>query len=196
MPFTKVQIISNALTLLGKGPITTISEAGEFAQAVEQAFDYLYPSAISKNAWRFATKIQQLSLTVDTPLVDRWQYIYQLPPDYLSLVRLYNNTLDFQIYEDKLYTNVGSTSPIYIEYRFLPEVTALPSYFVEFFTYLLAENYATSISNQEHYIQIMSQKARLSLSEALAADSQSHPNEGIKHYPYINVRGGCARYCT
>lgn len=188
MPFTKTQIISLALTCLGKGPITTIPSAGEFASAVENFFDVLFPSDIARHEWRFATKLAQLNLTVPTPIVDKWNYIYQLPGDYLTLIRLYDHTLDFQIFGDKLYTN--ATQPLYLEYRYLPDVTSLPAYYVEYFAYLLAEKFAIGIANQENYAQVYAKMVQQALGSALATDAKAHPNYGMQDFYYINVRGG------
>lgn len=186
MALTKVQIISNAINLLNKGPITSISDGGVFSSAAESTFDYLYPSIISKSNWRFATKLIQLSLLVDEPIVDNWTKIFQLPPDYLALHRTYPYTLDFTIYENKkLYTNL---SEMKLEYRFLPAVTLLPDYFVEYLTYELAANLGLSGAASESLYTKLVEKANKRRREATATDAKSHPNTAIISNPIIDAR--------
>lgn len=54
---TQLNIISNSLSLLGRSPITTLSSPDEITAAAIQAYDLLLPGVLSRNNWRFATKI-------------------------------------------------------------------------------------------------------------------------------------------
>lgn len=192
MPFTKIQIISRALTILGKGPISTIGSAGNVASALEEGFDFIYPKLIAQNEWRFPVKIAQLSAIANPNIPDDipYNYAYQIPTDLLALWRLWPQTLDFQIYEDRIYANIGGTQILYAEYRFLPEVTALPLYFVDYLAHELAADYANPITNNDKYILYAQEKAKTEKVFALTTDAQQHPNRSIRDIPYIEVRGG------
>ncbi|MHA1447891.1 MAG: hypothetical protein ACTSP4_00525 [Candidatus Hodarchaeales archaeon] len=188
MPLTKVQIISSAVNLLNKGPITSIAGAGNFTTSAEDTFDYLLPSEISKHDWRFATAIAQLSRLVQTPIIDNYEYIYALPADYLTLVRLYPQTYDFQIYQNStLYANA---TELKIEYRFVPDVTRLPSYFVEYFIDLLASRLALTGAASETLAADLIKMASEKKIEAMAVDAKAHPNIAIVDSPLIDIRNG------
>jgi hypothetical protein len=185
--YTKVQIIANAIALLGKGPIATISSGGDFASFAENMYDLTISSVLAKGNWRFATAIVALSQLVAEPPVDDWQYAYQLPATYLALVRLYPDSRQFQIYENKLmYANFNSAS---IEYRFLPDASRFPPHFVEFFTYYLASVIALTGGLTGDIVTRLENKADKALGSALATEGASNPNYAIRGVPYIHVRG-------
>lgn len=185
MAYTKIEIISLALTALGKGPVTSLAGAGEFAAAADNVFDMLLEAELSAGNWRFATAITQLSQLVATPPSDEWTYAYQLPGNYLACLKL-DPHIDYQIYEDKIYTNTSTT--LYMEYRFKPEYSRLPSYFVKFFMYELASYLALAVANQPKYADQMQAKRDDAYALASFADSSSHPAVGFQNNPFIDVR--------
>lgn len=197
MAFTKIEIISSAIELLGKGPVVDVAQDTQFAIA-EKQFDLLHASQLSKNDWRFATKIQQLSLEVAPPPSNLWKYSFSLPGDYLALRRLIPYTTDFNIYaEGKLYANQRTLT---MEYRFAIAPERWPLYFVDYFRCELAEMLALAVARSETYAAEMRLLRKEKMASALAADAQSHPNMGIASAPFIDARfndnrgypyGGC-----
>lgn len=189
MAFTRVGIILLAVSRLGNGGHSTIANAGPSGTAAELEYDVVLDGLISAQAWRFCTRLGVLSRLVEEPtsaVKSRWQYIFKLPADYLGLIRLYPYTRDFQIYENKLlYANQTAFD---IEYRFRPDPSLFPNYFVNLLAHLIAINVAKAVSNNAQLIVELRQEAIVFLNQALAADSQSHPNQAIVHKPYINVR--------
>ncbi len=193
MAFTRIQIISQALTLLGKGPVNDLVSAGEFGAAADQTYDLLYPYLLGTDNWRFNVAIKQLSVLVDSPPVDRWRFALQLPSDYLSLVRTYPLINDFNIYEDKIFTN---TDDISLEYHFEPDEFLLPAYFVAYFVYSLAEHLALAVALQESYAKEMAAHREIAYAKALFTDAQSHPTQSIVSGPFITTRFGGNRFGT
>lgn len=195
MPFTKDQIISRTLTILGKGPITTVATGGNIAAALNEGFDFIYPKIVGETAWRFPVKIDELSsiLNPNIPKDVPYTYIYQIPTDLLALWRLWPRNLDYQIYEDKIWANMGGAQAVWAEYRFLPKVVQLPIYFANYLAYALAADYAMPVTNNSAYIKVIKGEALQEKAIALATDSQQHPNRGIQAWPAIEVRGGGAR---
>lgn len=182
----KVQIISLAVGLLGKGPITSIEQGGDLTKSASAWFDVLFPNEISQYNWRFATAIQQLAQIVPIPLINEWKYIYELPANYLALWKFHPIGTDFQIYENKnLYTNAATVK---IEYRFLPDISRLPAYFVTYFATRLASIMALSGAQNKTYTKTTGDMADRLLIQALATDAQSHPNEAPLRNPFVQVR--------
>lgn len=186
MTWSKLDICNLAFNVLNKNAVDDLTNSGEFANSASRAFDMLYPSTISSKSWRFATKIQQLNVLVTPPPISRWQYMLQLPSDYLSAVRTYP-VIDFQIYEDKMYTN---NNIVDLEYRFLPDVTTLPAYFVHYFSILIAAWFADAVAENDTLAQKLEAKAMAQLGEALFTDSQSHPIHAMGNNPLIKARYG------
>ena len=73
---SKIQLISNALILIGDLPITSL-EGNSRAQTVA---NNLYPNIVqnelTKYRWGFARKKGQLDLTTEVPVGTEWQSIY------------------------------------------------------------------------------------------------------------------------
>ncbi len=186
MPWSKLDVANLTMNKLNKHSVNVISNSGEFADACERAIDLLYPSEISGFSWRFATKIQQLSVLIPAPIIPHWKYQLQIPADYLAAVRTYPRT-NFQIYENIFFCN---RNEIFLEYRFLPDFTHLPAYFVHFFVLLLASWYADAVANDDNLSKKLLAETNEERSKALFTDSQSHPTSPMVSAPLISVRGG------
>jgi len=187
---TKVQIVSLALGLLGQKPITSLENQSNITTAAEQACDMLLPYIISTGQWRFCTKIQQLSQLVATPVVSEWAYIYELPADFLKLIRLYPHNYAFQIYDqNQMYSNVNDDDQgLYLEYQYKPTYGELPYYFSGFLIYKIAEYLALSNAHDVQFSQKLAQDMVVAEAKGLAADAQNRPNFPLISQPIITDR--------
>ena len=92
--------------------------------------------------WSFSFKKTQLARLVDTPAFG-WKYLYQLPGDRIAGVRAvyaddtvnYPSTVEFDVQQDKLLTNIEEA---WIDYQYRTPESEMPSYFVNFLKYALA----------------------------------------------------------
>lgn len=186
MPQTKIGIIQNAVNLLNTGTIVSISDADDFATSVGNTFDYLLEDDIANNDWRFATALTPLSRLVQIPIIDNYRYIYLLPADYITLHRLWPLDKNYMIMQDKhLYANGES----YIaEYRFVPHVSKLPSYYVKYFIELLASRLALTGAGSEDLSEKIQKWADFSYNRAISIDSKAHPNQPFDSNSLEDVR--------
>jgi hypothetical protein len=123
MAQSKVSICSNAVTLLGHAPIVSFDDGDQMVVAAEQAFDLLYPAVLSENNWRFATQIQQLSMSVEVP-PQPWAAIYLLPAGWLKTIRVYPNIYVWDIYENsKIYAQFNGVWYAAVEAQNRPQFT-------------------------------------------------------------------------
>lgn len=187
MALTKVQTISNALTMLGKKPVTSLDTTDPLVNSAVQAYDFLLPACLAKNQWRFATNIEQLSQIANgTPIV-KWQYSYALPGNFLKLICLYPQNYQFELYANNiLYSNLNS--PLYIEYVFQPADTELPGYFLEYFIYELATYLALSNAQSPQFAQFLEQKRGVQFAIACSIDAQNRPQTPLLSAPMLNDR--------
>jgi len=191
MALTKVQVISNALTIMGKKPITSLANADGLTTAMEQAFDYKYLTALESGFWRFATTIVQLSLDVNVPIGGYYLYSYTLPANFQKLVHLWPNFYNWDIYENsKLYTNYNSTNgqPLYLEYVFNVDYSLVPNYFWDFFIYELALYAALSNAQSVQYHQVLLPLRDKAFGVAQAMDCQNRPQFPLQSAPMITRR--------
>jgi len=186
MAWSKLDVINLAFSLLNKSSVGDVVNSGVFADSASRAYELLFPSSISGKSWRFATTSQELNQLVTEPPIDRWQYQYQLPSDYLAAVRTYPR-MDFQIYGDKLYSNHNA---VVLEYRFQPDITHCPAYYIHYLAYVIAAWYADSVAENEKLAERLLTLSDRQLGEALFTDSQSHPTPSMENNPVILSRMG------
>lgn len=183
----KLAIINLAFNKLNKSSVNDLVNSGVFATSASNGFDLLYPSCIASKSWRFASKIQLLNVLPDPPPISWWKYQLQLPSDYLAAIRTYP-TINFQLYQNNImYSNCQEVS---LEYRFLPDPTRLPAYFVHYFAIIIAAWYADTVASDEKLSAKLSAEAQDQLGEALFTDSQSHPIHAMGLNPLVQARYG------
>jgi hypothetical protein len=177
MAWTKTKIVSLVGMLLGHKPIQTLDNQDDLIIAAEQAFDLLLPSVLSTGNWRFAIQIQQLSLsTIIPPIQSGWQNVYFLPSGYLKNIRIIPQNYVYEIYSGGLiYCNWGTATPIYMEYAFLPDISLLPEYFINYFVYEVALFPALSSAQKPDYFKILEAKRVQQQAIAAATDAQNRP---------------------
>lgn len=186
MAQTKVQIISNSISLLGHEPILSLDDGDNMVVAAEQAFDMLLPGVLADNNWRFATQIQQLSQSIETP-PDPWKTIYLLPADWLKTIRVYPNIYCWEIYENqKVYAQIEGE--FWMEYVFQPDVSKLPAHFVRYFCYEIAAYLALSNAHQVSFYAALEARRITAYASAAAVEAQNRPQFTQVTFPVLNNR--------
>lgn len=186
MPWSKLDTINLAFNKLNKDSVDDLVNSGVFADSASRAYELLFPSAISSKSWRFATKVQQLSLLIAPPPIDWWTYQLQLPADYLAAVRTYP-TMNYQIFGNKMYAN---NNIVILEYRALPDITDCPVYFIHYLAVLIAAWFADTVAEDDNLAKKLQAEAMDQLGEALFTDSQSHPIPAMRNNPLVQARAG------
>lgn len=181
----KLGITNLAFNKLSQAKVNDVIDSGAFADSASDGFDLLYQSTISSKSWRFATTTQQLTLLPDRPPITRWNYQFNLPADYLAAVRIWPFSVPYQIYKRRIYSN---TQFMQLEYRFLPDPTELPAYYVHYLACLIAAWYADTAAQDEKLSAKLNNDAEVLLGEALFCDAQSHPTESMENNPIVQCR--------
>lgn len=176
--------------LLGHKPIQTLDNADDLVTSAEQAFDILLPSVLSTGNWRFSMQIQQLTLSPIIPPVNtNWQNVYYLPPGWLKNIRIIPNNYVYEIYSGGLiYCNWGTATPVYMEYAYLPAISQMPAYFINYFIYEIACFLALSSAQKPDYFASLEGKRTLQLAIAAATDCQNRPQFSQVNIPVLNNR--------
>ena len=182
---SKINLISNALILIGDNPINTLTGNSRAQQVAANLYDNIVQNELTKHRWGFARRKAQLSLTTEEPLDDDFQSIYQLPSDLLVLIKL-NPNVNYQIYGDKVYSNLSQE--LHCDYiRNVPE-SEWPIYFAKMIEYALATDFAPSIRDSAASADRMSAQYLNASRMARATDSMQHPQTAIVDKPFIQVR--------
>lgn len=183
MAFSKVQLASNALILLGDEPISSFTDAGAGAQTAANLYETSYLSMLSSHRWNFATKKATLARLAEAPR-NEYKYQYQLPTDIVMLVTTYPVST-YRILGDKLYSDAETVE---IDYIWKIPEDQFPSYFVKAFEFYLAAQFAVPITEDLNKAEVMNRFYERESRKARYADSQSQPAVPIQDDPYIRVR--------
>ncbi len=186
MANTKEFMVSNAITLLGHAPIVSFEGGDQMVVAAEQAFDLLYPSTLANNNWRFATQIQELSISIETP-PPPWKTIYLLPAGWLKTIRVYPNVYCWDIYENsKVYTQLDGK--FYMEYIFQPDISKLPAHFVTYFVFEIAAYLALSNAQKIDFYAPLEAKRKEAFAMCAAIEAQNRPQASLYTFPVLANR--------
>lgn len=183
-------IVSLSVMLLGHKPVISLENADDLVTSAIQAYDLLLPSAISAGNWRFAMRISQLSLSpMVPPLQSGWTSIYYLPSGYLKNIRVIPQNYVYEIYADNLiYTNWGTLTPVFMEHAFLPDVSQLPPWFVNYFIYEIAGFLGLSAAQKPDYYNVLEARRISQMAMASAIDAQNRPQFAQVDIPMLNNR--------
>ena len=183
---TKVQIISGALLQLGHAPVVSLTAGDPLVTAAEAAFDLLLPSVLSSGNWRFATQIQQLSLSTEIAPYP-WKSVYLLPAGFLKTLRIWPQFYDWDIYQnERIFTNFQNE--FYMEYVFQPDVSHLPSHFTDYFIYEISAFLALSNAQSAPFYSVLEAKRIQKQALANAIETQNRPQFTNVDFPVLSLR--------
>ncbi len=186
-PTTEIEIVSAAFVLNGKDPVQSYDEAGKAGLAAKALYDMTISSILTYPHFRFNTKTTTLQLIANfDPDFDQWNFAYQLPHDFLSLIRLYPN-INFQIFQDRIYS--ASNSKLQMEYRYQVPVSKWSPPMREYAVYEIAIGLGISIAESAQLYEALKKQHFEKRAMALFVDSQNHPQRPMQNSSWIAVRG-------
>ena len=177
----KIEIISNAMILIGANPISDLSEGTEGLVA-SSLYENSYTGLLASHSWRFATKKAQLARLTAAPL-NEFKYQFQLPSDLIVVFKVQDGT-DYEIYGDKLYSD---QEEVYIDYRYRVSETILPDYYALTLQFLLAAQFAIPITDNSQRAQVYQGLYEDQLKRAKNIDSSSRPQDAIADNPLTGI---------
>lgn len=182
---SKIDLISNALILIGDLPINTLVGNSRAQTVAANLYGNIVKNELSKHRWGFARRKAQLSLLVAKPIDNDFQSAYQLPTDLITLIKL-NPAVNYQIYGDLVYTNLSQQ--LFCDYIADIAETEWPVYFSKMIEYALARDFASSIRDSAASADRMAAEYLNASRMARYTDSQQHPQTPIVSKPFVTVR--------
>jgi len=179
---TKVQLVSNALLLLGGTTITSLTENSTGAKLGANLFENTYLSMLQNHRWRFAVKTQELNQLSAKPDTG-YEYAYQLPNDFLYSVK--GDARDYAVYDNQIHCNQRTFQ---LDYVHRVSEDLLPAYFAKALEYNLAAQFAIpltgDINKASHYDKVFMDAIR----KAKFTDSSQYPEVAVQDQPYVDIR--------
>lgn len=186
-PTTEMEIISGAITLVGKQQsVNTIDGGGALAISAQKLYGTLVGAELGSNRWRFAQNFQQISiLTTLDPTFDGWLYECTIPADCI-MVQYITPNIDYVVFGDKILTKNNQKFTL-IYSRVVP-VSKWPPPFSMYIMYHLAGLLGMSITNSDRMLARIEKGMNTWESRALFADAQSSTTQPLRYNPYVDVR--------
>ena len=157
-----------ALGELGQGSIVTLTSEDEAVKTLNNAYDLALRTSLKGRNWDFATTFAQLALNSSADNLSPYEYLYNLPSDFLEIQRVYNTNdvdIDYIRTKEGLYTDAN---PAYIQYTaFTEDYSKFDEDFIHLVAMTLAEMCASKIdgsTQKEDFLMKKNQKI-----EAIAA---------------------------
>lgn len=181
---SKIDIISNALLLLGHDTLQSLSEPGRVARVAINLYDDIKQTELTSSNWTFAKfKVQLSKLTTDP--IDEFSSAYQLPADLLKVLWI-NPRVRYKVYQDQIYTN--ETGTIFMDYIANVSEARFSSTFSRMLSLSLAVNYGIPIREGITTSQLLETRYIRARHMATQADSSQNPQDRIAQAPFITVR--------
>jgi hypothetical protein len=179
----KVEIANRALTKLGAERVLLLSDNSKEARTMNSMFDSMFDAELRRHRWKFAMKRATLPALASPP---EWgyQYAYQLPPDFLSLVQvndiylrgLKQKTL-WAIESGQILTDLPA--PLKVRYiRRVDNLALLDPLFVEVLACKLAFEACETLTQSSSKKEAADKEYKFSVNEACRQDAiESPPDE-------------------
>lgn len=181
---TKINTISNALLLIGDDTINNLADGSQRGRVASALYDNIYEAELSTHPWYFARAVSQLAKLTEASTIDRWRNIFQLPTDLISIIT-FNPSSDYEIYGNKVYSNMNT---LQIDYIAKVSESKWPGYFAKLMEYALAKEFAIPIRENTTTSELM-YKMYLGMGQkARALDSKQKIQRPIQSTPFLNVR--------
>lgn len=186
-PTTDIEIISAAISMVGKQQTTnTIDGGGALAVDAQKLYSVLVTAELGSNRWRFAQTFKQISiLTTLTPTFAGWIYECELPDDLIMLQAVYPN-VNYTLMGNRLLTQ--SNQPITVVYSHTVPVSKWPPAFSMYIVCHLASLLGISVTNSDRMLARLAKETTMWESRALFADAQSCSTLPFRYNPYVDVR--------
>ena len=178
----KIQLISNALILLGGTPISSLTEGTTGATLGANLFENTYIALLQNHRWRFAVKTQQLSRLSATPET-KYNYAFAVPNDFQYAIK--GNVKDYEVYDSELHCN---EKEFILDYIHRIDEDMLPAYFALALENQLASRFAIPLTGDINKADYYAREFTNSLRKAKFADSTQYPEVAVEDAPYIDVR--------
>lgn len=161
--------------------ITSRTDGSAYVKTVAFLYDETLAALISNLEWNFAVTMRRLNRTASTPLNKRFTYEFVLPSDYESIRELIDtengySIRDYEIVDEKLYTNVDDTT---LRYMRTVDESQMPAWFRKYLAYSLAIQIAPNYGSDQadlNYLVTLHDRAEAT---AISTDANESPAGGL-----------------
>lgn len=186
MAVTKTSLANEALTEIGSGLITSLTEDSEPARILNAVFDAMLDEEVAKGNWTFATARAELAPLSETPAFG-WTYQFQLPTDCLRVLE----EVDGNDYRKEGRRLLADESVLRIKYiRRVTDLNDLSADFRRAFVYRLAAKLAIPLVGSRELRESMLSDYATAVAHAESMDAMQEPADEQAEGSWLDARGG------
>lgn len=190
---TDVEICNLALASIGEATqITSLSDGSTRANQCLLELQAAVDDLLSETDWQWCTKRVEIAASGTTPDFG-FSYQYNLPNDFVRLVKFFSNIHTFKIERDSssnLVLLTDASGPLAMVYVYRANVSQMHPKMHQALRFLLASRLANSIAGNDNLSQIMEGKYRRALARAKGVNGMSASNDGSPAYDIQLTRWG------
>ena len=181
----KTGIANLALGNLGEASIQSLSDNNARARACSSRIDDVIVTILRMHVWNSALE-RKLLTNIGEPIFG-WNYIYQLPADYIKVVEV-EPVSKYMVEKKNILSNEKS---LYLLYVAKPtDINNLDPLLTEAIAMKLAWEIAETLTSKAGLKQEMMQKYIISLQEARSANSKDRTPERRERNSYYDAKKG------
>ena len=184
---SKVNMINLALVSLRAEPIALPIEGNEVGRKVLVVYDLLLRAYLRSHPWSFAKKEKSLSRVSITTVLDDYDYVFTLPPDFIMLLKTdVEPDLSHKIKGRRIYSN---STTLKIEYIYFNEdPNSYDDAFVEAFAAKIAAELCYSITGDKKLVEIKWAEFKAKNNAARSANGQEQSLDEPRSDLFLNSR--------
>ena len=181
----KTGIANLALGNLGEASIQSLSDNNARARACSSRIDDVIVTILRMHVWNSALE-RKLLTNIGEPIFG-WNYIYQLPADYIKVVEV-EPVSKYMVEKKNILSNEKT---LYLLYVGTPtDINNLDPLLAEAIAMKLAWEIAETLTSKQGLKQEMMQKYIISLQEARSANSKDRTPERRERNSYYDAKKG------
>ena len=154
-------------------------------------YDLLVETAMQKHSWAWTKRVQQIDATDFEDADGEYCFKFSIPEHLDSLKGVYDDEdcrhpISYKMHDGYIWVRCLSKKHprAFIEYTSTPDEAIMPSYFVNWLCWFLADNMVMEISGDTDRLKIIDTQEQRALRVALAADAKQRgataiPTDGI-----------------
>ena len=189
---SNVDIVNNALSILGGSTISSLTEDTKKARISNQRFENVRNRVFRAHPWNCLIKRVQLAENSTAPVVE-FDNAFALPSDFLRVLKIHNGTTDsvasdmpYKIEQKNLITDESTVYLVYVAKDTDP--TNYDTYLYEVLAFQLAADMAYAITNNATLAKNLLVDADEKLREARFVDSVENSTDTVEASEFTNAR--------
>lgn len=186
MAVSEVSICSNALSMIGEKPITSLSDATARARLCNRWYEITRDALLEEHPWNFAIGRKSLNKLATDPVFE-FDNAFQLPNDYLRVLATDPKDAIFTVESDsRLLTDESSIKIKYI--KKITDPLVFSKNFVQALTARLALLFTNFITARGSLIDRIAAMEQQAIRRAKITDGQEQYPEIIQSDDLIDIR--------